>query len=276
MVSSKWVPESRKLTAREGTHRGVARGVGQEGCLPEERSGLKRRSLFFLRHDLHPTTPQQIAFLAILALPDDGSVCGDRFVRDEQSACAGAPRLAWRRDSLASRTSLLEGSGQPRKSSSAPPGWRPAPGETPARPGSVRVGARRISPWPGACRRARAARSRRLPGPSIAGQSTALPGRCDLGAALSDQVEPVTRFPLGYHCGAGGVASLLEQLGQLLERRSSRRAKAGTSSSSSNRRSAGTPPSASSALAATILIYSPRPVANGVIEHCYALGLRDY
>ena len=88
-------PQRQKLARLEGTHRGVARGIGQEGCLPEERSGLKRRQVpllspFFLHHDLHPTTPQQVALLAILALPDDGGACGDRFRFETSSQLAQA------------------------------------------------------------------------------------------------------------------------------------------------------------------------------------------
>jgi hypothetical protein len=37
--------------------------------------------------------------------------------------------------------------------------------------------------------------------------------------AIGDQVEPVARFSLGHHFGAGRVAILLEPLGHLLERR---------------------------------------------------------
>src|SRR3712207_3112363 len=67
-------PQRQKLARLEGTHRGVARGIGQEGRLPEERSGPERRqapplSPFLLHNDLHLTTPQQVALLATLALP---------------------------------------------------------------------------------------------------------------------------------------------------------------------------------------------------------------
>jgi hypothetical protein len=76
-------PQSQKLARLKGTHRGVARSIGQEGCLPKNRSSLERRQVpplspFFLHHDLHPTTPQQVALLAVLALPDDGGPRGDR------------------------------------------------------------------------------------------------------------------------------------------------------------------------------------------------------
>jgi hypothetical protein len=88
-------PQRQEFARLEGTHRGVARGVGQKGRLPEERSSLERRQVpplspFFLHHDLHPTTPQQVALLAVLALPDDGGTRGDRFLFETSSQVAQA------------------------------------------------------------------------------------------------------------------------------------------------------------------------------------------
>ena len=77
-------PQRQELARFEGTHCGVARSVGQECCFPKNRSSLERRQLprlstFFLHHNLYLTTPQQVALLAVLALPDDGGPRGDRF-----------------------------------------------------------------------------------------------------------------------------------------------------------------------------------------------------